>query len=100
MREVGFNVRNAIPAPLMVKLVPMPEVVLRVTVVLLSPASGGVKVTSLLPLIVQELPELKAKFAVQEPGPTLKSVESELLKGEALKVTGPPDAVKVMAPVQ
>jgi hypothetical protein len=40
------------------------------------------------------------EFAVQEPKPTVKSVESELLNGVAVNTTGPPEAVRVIAPVQ
>ena len=37
---------------------------------------------------------------MQVPSPTVKSVALEPLNGVAVKTTGPPEAVKVIAPVQ
>jgi hypothetical protein len=95
--EVGLTVRNAVAVPESAKVVPVPAEVPTVTVSDLAPEVGGLKV--MVP-VVQELPETMVELAVQVPKPTVKSVESEFENGEALKVTGPPEALKVMEPVQ
>jgi hypothetical protein len=63
----------------------------------LAPAVAGLKV--IVPGL-QELPEAMVELAVQVPGLTVKSVESLLLKGVAVNITGPPEAVRVIVPVQ
>jgi hypothetical protein len=95
--EVGLTVRNAFEVPLRAKLVPVPEAALTVTVSDLALAVAGLK--EIVPGL-QELPEAIVDPAVQVPKATVKSVPSELLNGVAVKVTGPPEAVKVIVPVQ
>jgi hypothetical protein len=48
----------------------------------------------------QELPEAMVEPAVQVPNATVKSVPFEFVKGVAERITGPPEAVKVIVPVQ
>lgn len=81
----------------MPNVVPEPAEALTVTVSAFVPAVAGVNV--IVP-VEQELPEAIVELAVHVPNPTVKSVESELLNGVAVKVTGPPDAVSVIEPVQ
>jgi hypothetical protein len=97
LNEDTLVVKNALAVPESEKLVPVPDVALRVTTPDLAPAVAGLKVIG---PGLQELPEAMVEFAVQVPSATVKSVLSELLNGEALRTTGPPDAVKVIVPVQ
>jgi hypothetical protein len=75
----------------------VPEEAATVTVSVLAPEVVGLK--EMVP-VVQEAPLARVELAVQVPSPTVKSVESELLNGVALNTTGPPEAVKVIEPVQ
>jgi hypothetical protein len=70
---------------------------LTVTVSDFAPAVVGLKVRG---PGLQELPEARVKPAVQVPKATVKSVPSELVKGDAVRTTGPPEAVRVIVPVQ
>ena len=81
----------------MTNVVPVPEVVLTVTVSASAPAAAGLKVAE---PVVQDAPEAMVAPAVQEPTGTLKSVLSEEVKGVADRTTGPPEAVRVTVPVQ
>jgi hypothetical protein len=94
--EVGLTDKYTFAVPESEKVVPVPVAAFTVTVSDFAPALVGLKV--MVP-VVQVAPLASAKFAVQVPKPTVKSVLSEFVKGEALKVTGPV-AVKVIAPVQ
>jgi hypothetical protein len=77
------------------KLVPVPVSVLTVTASVSAPVIVGVIDT----MMVQDAPEAIVPPAVQVPKVSEKSVDSELAKGfDALKVTGPPDALKVIVP--
>jgi hypothetical protein len=78
-------------------VVPVPDAALTVTVSVLTPAVVGLK---LIAPVVQELPAAIVELAVHVPKPTVKSVESELVKGLAERITGPPEAVRVIEPVQ
>jgi hypothetical protein len=95
--EVGLKVKYARAVPETLKLVPVPEVVLTVTVSDSAPAVVGVK---LIGPVWQVLPALSVELAVQVPKATVKSVESEFENGVADKVTGPVLAVRVTLPVQ
>jgi hypothetical protein len=90
-------VRNAFDVPERKKLAPVPEVAFTVTAPDLAPAVTGLNM--IVPGL-QELPEAIVELAVQVPNATVKSVESEFVKGDAVKVTGPPEAVKVVVLVQ
>jgi hypothetical protein len=90
-------VRNAFDVPDSAKLVPVPDVALTVTVADFAPAVTGLNV--IVPGL-QELPEAIVELAVQVPSATVKSVESLLVKGDAVSTTGPPEAVRVIVPVQ
>jgi len=78
------------------KVVPVPEAAFTVTVLDLAPAVVGLK--EIVP-VVQEAPLAIVELAVQVPRPTVKSVPSEFVKGVAVRITGPFEAVKVMEPV-
>jgi hypothetical protein len=90
-------VKNAFDVPESAKLVPVPEVAFTVTVPDLAPEAAGLKV--IVPGL-QELPDAIVELAVQVPKATVKSVESLLVNGEAVSTTGPPEAVRVIVPVQ
>ena len=83
--------------PEMTNVVPVPEVVLTVTVSASAPAAAGLKVAE---PVVQDAPEAMVAPAVQEPTGTLKSVLSEEVKGVADRTTGPPEAVVEPAAVK
>jgi hypothetical protein len=95
--EETLVVKKALEVPESAKLVPVPEVALIVTVPDLVPEVTGVK---LIVPGLQELPEVMVELAVQVPKATVKSVPSELVNGVAVNTTGPPEAVKVIVPVQ
>ncbi len=95
--EVGLTARYAFEVPLTLNVVPVPDAALTVTVSVFAPAVAGLK---LIVPVVQEAPEAIVELAVQVPVPTVKSVVSELVNGEADRTTGPPEAVKVIVPVQ
>lgn len=97
LKEVGAIDKKAFEVPDSAKLVPVPAAALTVTVSDFAPAVVGLKV--IVP-VLQELPEAMVEPAVQVPKPTVKSVESEFVNGDAVKVTGPPEALKVIEPVQ
>jgi hypothetical protein len=86
----------AVPVPESAKLVPVPLLAATVRVSALLPRVAGLKV--IVP-VVHELPEAIVELAVQVPKGAVKSVLSVALKGVADKVTGPPEAVKVIVPV-
>jgi hypothetical protein len=92
-----LTVRNALEVPDRAKLVPVPALALTVTVPDLAPEVAGLK---LIVPGLQELPEAIVELAVQVPKATVKSVESLLVKGDAVSTTGPPEAVRVIVPVQ
>jgi hypothetical protein len=97
VRDTGEAAIVPFVRPESTKLVPVPEVALTVTMPDLVPEVTGVK---LIVPGLQELPEAMVELAVQVPSATVKSVESLLVKGDALKTTGPPEAVRVIVPVQ
>jgi hypothetical protein len=97
LKALGLTVRNALEMPVTLNVVPVPEVALTVTVSDLAPAVVGLK---LIAPVVQEAPLAMVEPAVQVPGPTVKSVTSELLNGVAVRITGPPEALNVIEPVQ
>lgn len=72
----------------------MPEVAFTVTVSESAPVVPGVIDTE----TVQLAPEAIVPLAAQVPRVNAKSVESELENGVEVKVTGPPEALKVMVP--
>jgi hypothetical protein len=80
--------------PEALKEMPVPELVLTVTVSLSAPVVDGVIDT----VTVQELPEVIVPPAVQVPSAAVKSVASELESALVVKVTGPPEAVRVTVP--
>jgi hypothetical protein len=83
------------PVPERVKDVPVPALAATVTVSDLAPVVAGLKV--IVP-VVQEAPFVSTLLAVQVPKGAVKSVLSVPLNGVADKVTGPPEAVKVIVP--
>jgi hypothetical protein len=83
--------------PDILKVVPVPSAVATVTVLDFAPIVVGLNV--IVP-VVQVPPEAIVELAVQVPKPTVKSVESELEKGVADRMTGPLEAVRVTLPVQ
>jgi hypothetical protein len=83
-----------LPVPEALKLVPVPNVVLTVTVSESAPVTVGFIDTE----TVQLLPEAIVPPAVQVPKVSEKSVDSELGNGLEVKVTGPPEALKVTVP--
>jgi hypothetical protein len=97
VNEDTLRVRKAFEVPESAKLVPVPEVAFTVTVPDFAPEAAGLNV--IVPGL-QELPEAIVELAVQVPSPTVKSVESLLLNGVAVNTTGPPEAVRVIVPVQ
>jgi hypothetical protein len=84
------------PVPDIPKEVPVPTLVATVTVSVLAPVVVGLKV--MVP-VVQDAPLTSALLAVQVPRGAAKFVLSVPLNGVADKVTGPPEAVKVIVPV-
>jgi hypothetical protein len=80
--------------PEALKVVPVPVAVLTVTVSRSAPVTVGFIDT----VSVQVEPEEIVPPALQVPKVTAKSLASELTNGLAVKVTGPPLALKVRVP--
>jgi hypothetical protein len=95
--EDTLVVRNALEVPDRANVVPVPALALTVTVPDFAPEAAGLNV--IVPGL-QELPDAIVELAVQVPRPTVKSVESLLVNGDAVSTTGPPEAVRVIVLVQ